>query len=84
MTALIHATRLIVVVAAFSAAGICVASAQVRSVTPTISSFSLIRPEFTRPAGLTGNARSIATQQQYLLAPAQPIDPAAPKKRKKL
>jgi hypothetical protein len=42
-----------------------------------------MRPEFTRPAGIPGSARAIAANEQYLLAPAQPSDPVAPKKRKR-
>jgi hypothetical protein len=85
MAALMRATRLFAAVAAVGAAGTFAASAQVQTTsTPTVSSFSLTRPEFTRPAGIAGNARSLAAREQYLLAPAQPTDPAAPKKRKKL
>ena len=84
MTTLMRATRLFAAVAAIGAAGTVAASAQAPTSTPTISSFSLTRPEFTRPAGLAGNARSLAAREQYLLAPAQPTDPAGPKKRKKL
>ena len=43
----------------------------------------LSRPEFTRPAGIPGSPRVVAAKEQYLLAPAQPTDSVAPKKRKR-
>jgi hypothetical protein len=50
----------------------------------SVSGPSHSRVDFTRPGGIPGSARSLAsTNEQYLLAPAQPSDPAAPKKRKK-
>jgi hypothetical protein len=49
----------------------------------SVTSPSLTRPEFTRPAGIPGSARSIAANDQYLLAPAQPTDPVTLKRRKK-
>lgn len=84
MTKFMRATRLFAVTAAFGAAGLSVASAQGPN-QPTISagSPSQSRPEFTRPAGIPGSARAIAANEQYLLAPAQPTDSVAPKKRKR-
>lgn len=84
MATLMRATRLFAAVAAFFAAGLSVASAQgPNSATTTVSTPSLTRPEFTRPAGIPGSARAIAVNDQYMLAPAQPTDPATPKKRKR-
>lgn len=83
MATLMRATRLFVA-AAFSAAGLSTASAQGPNTPTTVTvSPSLTRPEFTRPAGIPGSARAIAVNDQYMLAPAQPTDPAAPKKRKR-
>jgi hypothetical protein len=84
MAILVRATRLFAAVAAFGAAGLFAASAQgPNPATTTVSAPSLTRPEFTRPAGIPGSARAIAANEQYLLAPAQPSDPVAPKKRKR-
>lgn len=45
---------------------------------------SLVRPEFTRPAGIPGASRSVAgSDSQYMIAPAQPSAPAKPPKRKR-
>jgi hypothetical protein len=85
MATLMRATRLFAAVAAFGAAGTFSALAQgpARTTTMSVSGPSLTRPEFTRPAGIPGSARSIASNDLYLLAPAQPSDPATPKKRKR-
>ena len=84
MTRSMLATRLIAVSAAFGLSGLSVASAQNQvQITPMVTGPSLVRPEFTRPGGIPGSARAIAANQQYLLAPAQPSDPAAPKKLKR-
>ena len=86
MAILVRATRLFVAAAAFGATGTFSALAQggpPPRATVSVSGPSLSRPEFTRPAGIPGSARSIAANQQYLLAPAQPSDPATPKKRKR-
>jgi len=84
MTRSMRATRLIAVSAAFGLSGLSVASAQNQvQITPMVTGPSLVRPEFTRPGGIPGSARAIAANQQYLLAPAQPSDPAAPKKLKR-
>ena len=85
MATLMRATRLFVAAAAFGAAGTFSALAQGPAPTTTLSVTgpALSRPEFTRPAGIPGSARSIAASDQYLLAPAQPTDPVTPKRRKK-
>ena len=85
MATLMRATRLFVAAAAFGAAGTLSALAQGPATTTRLSvtSPTLTRPEFTRPAGIPGSARSIAASDQYLLAPAQPTDPVTPKRRKK-
>jgi hypothetical protein len=86
MATLMRATWLFAAAAAFGAAGTFSASAQggpTPTTTMSVSSPSLSRPEFTRPAGIPGSARSIAATEQYLLTPAQPSDPATLKKRKR-
>jgi hypothetical protein len=83
MATFIRATRLFAAVAALSVAGAFTVSAQSFTPTTSVSGISLSRPAFTRPAGIPGSARSIAATDQYLLAPVQPSDPAAPSKRKK-
>jgi hypothetical protein len=84
MARLLRATRLFAAAAAFGAGALSGASAQgpVQPTTTTVNP-SLTRPEFTRPAGIPGSARSLAANEQYMLAPTQPTDPAAPKKRKR-
>jgi hypothetical protein len=84
MATLMRATRLFVAVAtiAIPSAG-AFAGGPSTPVTPSVGSPSQARVEFTRPGGIPGSARSIAVSEQYLLAPAQPSDPAAPKRRKK-
>ena len=85
MTTLMRATRLFVAAAVFGAAGAFSALAQgpAPRATMSVTGPSLTRPEFTRPAGIPGSARSIAANDQYLLAPAQPTDPVTLKRRKK-
>ncbi len=84
MATFMRATRLFAAAAAFGAAGLSSASAQGQNSPPTtVSAPSPARPEFTRPAGIPGSARASAGNEQYMLAPAQPTDPAAPKKRKR-
>jgi hypothetical protein len=85
MATLMRATRLFAAVAAFGVAGLSAASGQGGPNQPsvTVTSPSPSRPEFTRPAGIPGSARVTAANEQYLLAPAQPTDPVAPKKRKR-
>jgi len=83
MATLTRATRLFAAVAAFGIAGTFAVSAQSSKPITSVSNLSLSRPGFTRPGGIPGSARSIAANEQYLLAPAQPSDPDAPKKRKK-
>lgn len=88
MAIVLRATRLVAVAAAlttiFGLAGTVAVSAQPFTQAATISNPSFARPEFTRPGGIPGSARSIAaTNEQYLLAPAQPTNPATPKMRKK-
>jgi hypothetical protein len=86
MAILMRATRLFAAAAAFGAIGTSSALAQggpTPTTTMSVTGPSLSRPEFTRPAGIPGSARSIAANQQYLLAPAQPSDPATPKKHKR-
>ena len=75
-----HATRLFAAVAVFCAAGFSAALAQPNQPTISVGSPSLSRPEFTRPAGIPGSARAIATSDQYMIAPAQPV---TTKKRKR-
>jgi hypothetical protein len=85
MATFVRATRLFAAVAGFSVAGLSVASAQGGPNQPsvTVTGPSPSRPEFTRPAGIPGSARVSAANEQYLLAPAQPTDSVAPKKRKR-
>ena len=85
MATLMRATRLFAGGAAFFIAGLSAALAQGGPVQPstTVVSPSLSRPEFTRPAGIPGSARALAANDQYLMAPAQPTDSVAPKKRKR-
>jgi hypothetical protein len=81
-----RAIWLFVAAAAFGAAGTFSAFAQggpIPTTTMSISGPSLSRPEFTRPTGIPGSARSIAANERNLLAPAQPSDPATLKKRKR-
>ena len=81
MATFLRATRLFAATAAFGAAGLSVASAQgPNQPTLSVGSPSLSRPEFTRPAGIPGSARAIATSDQYMIAPAQPV---TTKKRKR-
>jgi hypothetical protein len=84
MTTLMRATRLFVAIATIitpSAGAFAAGPASIA--TTSVGSPSQARVQFTRPGGIPGSARSIATNEQYLLAPAQPADPAAPKLRKK-
>jgi hypothetical protein len=85
MATLTRVIRLFAAVAAFGIAGTFAVSAQSSTPMPikSVSNLSVSRPGFTRPGGIPGSARSIAANEQYLLAPAQPSDPAAPNKRKK-
>jgi hypothetical protein len=83
MATLSRATRLFAAVAALGLAATAIALAQQPvSITTTVSGPSQSRPNFTRPGGIPGSARSIAASNQYLLAPAQPTDPVTLKKRK--
>jgi hypothetical protein len=85
MATFMGATRLFAAAAAFSVTAMSAASAQGGPNQPSVSVTgpSPSRPEFTRPAGIPGSARVTAANEQYLLAPAQPTDPVAPKKRKR-
>jgi hypothetical protein len=85
MTTLARATRLFAAAAALCAveASIALAQGPVTPTTTTVTGPSSVRPEFTRPAGIPGSARTIAASDQYMLAPGQPGDPAAPKRRKR-
>lgn len=43
-----------------------------------------MRPEFTRPGGIPGSPRAETVgKEQFMMAPAQPADPAKPHKRKR-
>ena len=83
MATLMWTTRLFAAVAtSVLAAGSC-ASVAGPFTLASVTSPSAVRPDFTRPGGIPGSARSIAaTKQQYMLAPAQPADPTKTKKRK--
>lgn len=86
MAILVRATRLFAAAVAFGATGAVSALAQggpPPTTTMSVTGPALSRPEFTRPAGIPGSARSIAANEQYLLAPGQPSGPATPKKRKR-
>jgi hypothetical protein len=84
MAILMRATRLFAAVAAFGATAMSAALAQGQGGQPsTVVGPSPVRPEFTRPAGIPGSARVTAANEQYLMAPAQPTDSVAPKKRKR-
>jgi len=60
------------------------AIAQVAPNAPTTApQISPLRLEFTRPGGMPGSARYIAASQQgFMLAPAQPTETVARKKKK--
>ena len=84
MATLMRAARLFVAVATIAIPGAgALAGGPSTPVTVSVGSPSQSRVEFTRPGGIPGSARSIAASEQYLLAPAQPIDPVTPKRRKK-
>jgi hypothetical protein len=84
MATLMHATRLFAAATAFSVTAMSAALAQGPAGQPsTVVGPSPTRPEFTRPAGIPGSARATAANEQYLLAPTQPTDSVAPKKRKR-
>ena len=84
MSRLMRAAMLFAAPAALGLSGQSVASAQnTGPITTTVTGPSLVRPDFTRPGGIPGSARAIAANQQYLLAPVQLSDPAAPKKLKR-
>ena len=78
-----RAAKLFVTAAAAGFAGVVAASAQPATPRMTTVNPSLTRPEFTRPAGITGSARTIALNEKYLMAPAQPANPVVARKRKK-
>jgi hypothetical protein len=84
MATLMAATRLFAAMAAFNVTAMSAALAQgPGGQSSTVVGPSSSRPEFTRPAGIPGSARVTAANEQYLLAPAQPTDSVAPKKRKR-
>ena len=52
--------------------------------TPSSSQISPVRVEFTRPGGLTGNARgTIKPSEGFMLAPAQPGNAPVIKRKKR-